>query len=91
MNGAQQKREKKMTKKDFELIANVIACRMLQADAIDNPRQRMAALTQMHRTAECMGDALADANDRFNYDKFLEACECRLYHEAKHDIACAQT
>jgi hypothetical protein len=57
-----------MTRKDFQLIADVIA--RLSAD-FTNGGEDVVSLSLV---AEELADALATTNDRFNRETFLTAC-----------------
>jgi chemotaxis regulatin CheY-phosphate phosphatase CheZ len=51
-----------MTKKDFVLVARIL-------------REARDEGYSMDQTIKCFASALADANNRFDYAKFVKACE----------------
>ena len=55
-----------MTKKDYELIAEVLREYIIGAMGDDSGWAKEIALD--------LADVLASENERFNYSKFLEAC-----------------
>lgn len=69
-----------MTKKDYELIANVFAQRQyFYTDVIDDSNARVENLI----TAEYMATALAEENPRFNQEMFFDACQAKQYDYTK--------
>jgi hypothetical protein len=58
-----------MTRKDFEMIANVIRARV-ELHTSHNPTYR----TAQYEIANDMATALASTNSRFNRARFLAAC-----------------
>jgi hypothetical protein len=59
-----------MTHKDYELIAKVFA---YEADLIRTAGRPLDMVT-LHRLALHLASRLRDDNDRFDNDKFLDAC-----------------
>jgi hypothetical protein len=60
-----------MTHKDYEIIAKAFATQT------DHMREegRVLALIVVSQFAVHMAEKLRDANDRFNRDRFLDACK----------------
>ena len=63
-----------MTKKDYELIASVIATNYLHSHLWSNEDKREGAETAVECIAEDMADMLAADNLRFDRNRFLRAC-----------------
>ncbi len=60
-----------MTKKDFELIANVIATAPIQRPY---GKKSLDAYVIRETIAYSLADRLRDTNPRFDRDRFLRAC-----------------
>jgi hypothetical protein len=64
-----------MTKKDFILIANVLADKRPNLDVDHGP----ATFEQWADTVVAMGNALRSTNPRFDRGRFFEACGLKDY------------
>lgn len=65
-----------MTRKDFQLIAGVLAERISAYDSIQNPVNPLTvqqAKESVYAVAYTMADRLAETNERFDRAKFLQA------------------
>lgn len=63
-----------MTKKDYELIANVLSEQAFQAVTYTVTAARKNKVNTVKTTILALANALAAENPRFNRDRFLEAC-----------------
>lgn len=65
-----------MTKRDFKLIASVLADeRNTMLGLCRNRREREDVITGLEERANAFADALAETNTNFDRVKFLAACE----------------
>lgn len=62
-----------MTKKDFELIAGVIAARVASVNAAGTDYRQSARLGELRDTALLFTIALSATNTGFDRDRFIEA------------------
>lgn len=63
-----------MSRKDFELVADVIARHLADMKRIAPPEAQVYVLAGVADLADSMADALATTNRAFKRERFLTAC-----------------